>query len=132
MVERLSDGSTAADRLRQIADRLEQLASEARAGAEEELAPAPVRGPRRRRTDHAAVAEGARRLHEEADRAVAEAARVLDRSVEAAGARILDVEREARERILATTEAACQRIEAVDRAQERVAEALARITPPGG
>jgi hypothetical protein len=50
----------------------------------------------------------------------------------APSASIAHAEREARERILAATEAACERIEAVDHAQERVARALSRLGAPPG
>jgi hypothetical protein len=41
-----------------------------------------------------------------------------------------EAELESRGRLLAATEAACERIEAVDHAQERVARALSRLSPP--
>jgi hypothetical protein len=121
--------------LSEIADQLERLAREIRGAAERGPAPVPeARSPRRPAARTAeteqqledAVEEAKRRLHAEADRVVAAAVRALDAAPATA---ILEAEREARERILATTESVCARIEAVDRAQERVAAALSRLEP---
>ena len=56
--------------------------------------------------------------------------REVDQLLEKLRAAAREAELEARERLLATTEAACERIEAVDHAQERVASALSRLSPP--
>jgi hypothetical protein len=127
MAEPASDSSE--DRLQAIADQLERLARALRMPAESE--PGAIgegAGRSRDRTD-AAVEEAVHRIKAEGDRAVREAAHAIDRNVAIALAAVMQAEREARERILAATEAACERIEAVDRAQERVAEALRRLEP---
>jgi hypothetical protein len=107
-----------------IADQLERLAREIRAAASRPASPAAGVTPGWPELEEI-VAEAKRRLHAEADRIVASAARVMESVPSAA---IAQAEREARERILAATQSACERIEAVDHAQERVARALSELT----
>ncbi|MGH2961783.1 MAG: hypothetical protein ACRDL3_06285 [Solirubrobacterales bacterium] len=115
--------------MRDIADQLERLAREIRAAADATPTAGEATGTPLEREVEDALAEARRRLEAEADRVVAAAVRVLE---SAPSSSIAQAEREARERILAATESACERIEAVDHAQERVASALSRLSPPPG
>jgi hypothetical protein len=113
---------------RAIAEQLERLAEQIRASADSRIAPpGDATADRVEQELERVVAEAKRRLHAEADQVVAATVRVLESAPSGA---IAQAEREARERILAATESACQRIEAVDQAQERVARALSQLTPP--
>jgi hypothetical protein len=113
--------------MREIADQLERLAGEIRGVVDAGGGSGGAAGAPLEAAVEAAIAEARRRLEAEADRVVAAAVRVLE---SAPSASIAQAEREARERILAATEAACERIEAVDHAQERVARALTGLGAP--
>jgi hypothetical protein len=113
--------------MHEIADALERLSREIREVADGAVAPGTAAGrDQLQREAEEVIAQARARLHSEADRVVAAAGRVLEAAPSAA---IAQAEADARERILAVTEAVCERIEAVDHAQERVAEALNRIAP---
>jgi glutamate/tyrosine decarboxylase-like PLP-dependent enzyme len=109
-----------------IATELERLARELRAGGRAAEGRDQWSAPPTDTEARDRIGETIRNVRGEADRAVAEAVRVLDRSVDAARAAILEAEREARERILAVTEVACRRIEAADHAQARLMDVIDR------
>ena len=117
------------DGLQAIAAQLEQLGRALRTLAEDTPGSFGEGAQRTPDSTDAAVEDAVQRIQASGDRVVREAARAIDRNVAVALAAVTQAEREARERILATTESVCARIEAVDRAQERVAEALSRLEP---